>query len=72
MRVACGQTAKEVAVAVGLEPSAYSKKVRLRDASFTLDELGRIADHFSKQTGRRLEGWPLIDEGLSAQLEPRH
>jgi transcriptional regulator with XRE-family HTH domain len=72
MRVTCGLSAKEVAAGLGLLPSAYSKKVRVRDASFTLEELGRVADYVSGKTGRLLQGWPLIDEGLSALLEPRH
>jgi hypothetical protein len=71
MRVACKVTASAAAAAVGLSPPAWSKKVRLEDSSFTNEELGRIADHFAALTGRRLVGWPFVDEAVSALLDAK-
>ena len=69
MRVACRLTATQVAEAIGIARTAYSKKCRLEASSFTNEELGRLADFFSKQTGRLLIGWPFVDETMSALLE---
>ena len=69
MRVACKLTATQVAEAIGIARTAYSKKCRLEASSFTNEELGRLADFFSKQTGRLLIGWPFVDEAMSALLE---
>jgi hypothetical protein len=71
MRVACKETAASAAAAVGLSAPAWSKKVRLEDSSFTNEELGRIADHFAEVTGRRLVGWPFVDEAISSLLDAK-
>lgn len=63
-----GLLAKQVAAEVGLSEAAWSKKMHLNQSSFTLEELGRVADAFSRLTHRKLIGWPFIDADLSDQL----
>jgi hypothetical protein len=71
MRVACKLTAQAAAEGAGIGRAAWSKKIRLEDSSFTNEELGRIADFFATVTGRRLSGWPFVDETVSALLDGR-
>ncbi len=71
MRVACKVTAMAAAEGSGIPRASWSKKMRLDDSSFTNEELGRIADYFATLTGRRLIGWPFVDEAISGLLEPR-
>lgn len=48
---------------------SWYKKVNLRESQFDNAELSRIADFFSRRSGRSLIGWPYIDEHLADQLE---
>lgn len=69
MRVACGLLAKQVASEVGLTEAQWSKKMTLKGSSFSIPELGRLADFFAKKTGRLLIGWPFIDPDMSDLLD---
>lgn len=71
MRVACKLTAQAAAEGAGIPRSSWSKKVRLEESSFTNEELGRVADFFASVTGRRLVGWPFVDEAVSEMLDAK-
>lgn len=71
MRVSCKLTAQAAAEGVGISRAAWSKKVRLEESSFTNEELGRIADYFARLTGRKLVGWPFVDETVSGILDTK-
>ena len=71
MRVACKVTAMAAAEGSGISRAAWSKKIRLEESSFTNEELGRTADYFATVTGRRLIGWPFVDEAVSGLLDPK-
>ena len=75
MRVEARVLAKEAAGACGLTEPQWSKKMTHKGSSFSIPELGRIADYFSRVTGKRLTGWPFVDATVSElldQLRPKH
>lgn len=47
---------KEMAAAAGLTKDKYSRKIRMSRSTFTLEELGLIADFFDAPPG-----WPVVD-----------
>lgn len=47
---------KELAAAVGMAEDVFSRKMRRSRSTFTLDELGAIADFFDAPVG-----WPVLD-----------
>ncbi len=57
-----GTRQKDVAAAIGLSESSFTQKLRAIRNHFTLEELGRIGEYFSRQTTKPLTGWPLYDE----------
>ena len=69
MTYATGKSGKEVAGAVDIEQSQWSRKLANSTSTFTVHELGRVADYFSRLTGRRLTGWPFLDETVSEILD---
>jgi hypothetical protein len=71
MRVACGVERKELFEAVGIAQSQFSKKLTGLRSTFSLKEMGDIADFFAARTGRALIGWPLIDAEVSDLLDAR-
>lgn len=50
-----GVEVKEICAAVGLEKWDWSRKVRLDRSSFSIQELGLIADYLDAPTG-----WPFV------------
>lgn len=61
---------KEIALACGISTSQFSHKMaNVKKSSFSVEELGRIADFFSERTGRLLPGWPLVSERECAMVE---
>lgn len=69
MRVACRVEPADIYRAIGMKQSAWSKKWRSATSSFTVTELGAIADYFSGLTGRALTGWPVVDAEVSDLLD---
>jgi len=69
MRVACGVERKVLYEATGIAQSQFSKKLEGRLSTFSLKELGDLADFYTGRTGRSLIGWPLIDAEVSDLLE---
>lgn len=63
-----GIEAKEIYAAMGLEKWDWSRKLRLDGSSFTIEELGKIAEILYPEGGT---GWPFIDAALSEFLD-RH
>ncbi len=57
MREKLGLMQKDVAAAIGALESQYSKKIRNHLSSFTVDEIGAVAELFQAPPG-----WPFIDE----------
>lgn len=47
---------KELAQAIGLSEDVFSRKLRQARSSFTLEELGLVADFFGAPPG-----WPMVD-----------
>lgn len=64
---------KAVHLGIGMKQTTYSKKAS-GGRRFTIEELGRIADFFSRLTGRPLQGWPFVsnDACLQAERQERH
>jgi hypothetical protein len=68
-----GVTAKELYVDLGLERWDWSKKIRNAGSSFTVEELGRIADLLDAPPG-----WPFLSDDfwnareVPAHVKPRH
>lgn len=63
---------KEIAHEVGISPPQFSHKMtNAGRSSFTVEELGRIADFFAERTGRALLGWPFVPEAALAHIEGR-
>lgn len=55
-RVRCEVQVKDLCSAVGLPLPSWYKKTRCAGSTFTLDELGRIADALHAPAG-----WPFVD-----------
>jgi hypothetical protein len=51
---------KELASALGMGEDVFSRKMRMKRSTFTLDELGAIADFFEAP-----DGWPVLDGSVS-------
>jgi hypothetical protein len=51
---------KELAAAIGMAADVFSRKMRITRSTFTLDELGAIADFFEAP-----EGWPILDGNVA-------
>lgn len=51
---------KELAGALGMAEDVFSRKMRLSRSTFTLDELGAIADFFDAP-----DGWPVLDANVA-------
>jgi hypothetical protein len=62
-----GTDPKELYTEVGIKQPTWSKKTKGRP--FTLEELGRIADFFSRKKGRPLRGWPFLSYADSLEFE---
>jgi hypothetical protein len=72
LRDRLGMQDKEIAHVVGISPPQFSHKMaNAGRSSFTVEELGRIADLFSEKTGRLLPGWPLVSDRECLMLEGR-
>ena len=69
MRAACHVEPKAIYDAIGMRQSAWSKKWSGSGSTFTVEELGAIADFFSTRTGTPLTGWPLVDVEVSTLLD---
>lgn len=69
MRTRLGLSQKECADGVGMTEATFSKKINLKGSSFSVPELGRIADYFAHIAGRRLPGFPFLDPDLVDILE---
>jgi transcriptional regulator with XRE-family HTH domain len=70
MRDARGMQDKEIAHACGISPPQFSHKMaNASRSSFSVEELGRIADYFAQETGRLLPGWPFVSERECALVE---
>ena len=69
MRVACGVEPADIYRAIGMSQSAWSKKWNSTASSFNVQELGAIAEYFSKLTGKPLTGWPIVDVEVSGLLD---
>lgn len=69
MRIECGLMAKQIAADVGLSEAAWSKKMSMNQSSFSLDELGRVAEAFAKASGKPLTGWPFVDPDVSRRFD---
>ena len=55
-------TNRELAAAIGMAPDVFSRKMRGARSSFTLDELGAIADWFGVPLD---SAWPVLDADVA-------
>jgi len=69
LRLDLGLSKQEIAEAIGLTPQAWSHKMRLQQSSFSIGELGRLADLATTKLGRPYLAWPFLDPELAAVLE---
>jgi hypothetical protein len=69
MRVACRVEPIEIYKAIGMKQSAWSKKMRSATSTFTVVELGAIADYFARLVDKPLTGWPLVTVEVSDRLD---
>lgn len=59
---------KDIFLSIGMRQPSFSRKMAGVRA-FTVEELGRIADYFSKVTGRELPGWPFVSDDACRIIE---
>lgn len=64
LRRARGVEVKAICAHLGMEKWDWSRKVRLDRSSFTIDELGRIADFLAAPVG-----WPFVPTELGEILD---
>ena len=71
MRQALRLTQGAVAEGCGLERTNYVHKVRQTHGreGWSIDQAERVANYFRRYTGRKLVGWPFVDEKTSDMLE---
>lgn len=68
-RIELGLTRTALAAAAGIDLSSYSHKVGMTRNSFSITEIGLIADCLAAASRDPLPGWPFISEDHSRLLD---
>jgi hypothetical protein len=65
------RTQEAVAEGIGISRQNYVNKTTLQAGreGWSIDQAEALAEYYRRVTGRRLAGWPFIDEQTSANLD---
>jgi hypothetical protein len=70
LRTKRGVTVKNICDQLGIERWDYSRKVRVVQTKFTIEELGLIADAVEEISGKSVPiGWPFLSEEIAEFLQ---